>query len=146
MIKTQNQFRKMVDLAIKINQNARNRITLVEYKTALGKTSFAMEYATVKIDLGRQLGKTTYIKDKLEHDENSIVVLNSKASITNNYKSVSDKTIVINKYNCAKTIEIENLDKIKNVYIDDASWNDTVEVVYEIFTQDDIERTFVLLG
>ena len=142
MFKVYNQCKKLIDLAVKINLKQRNS----HKKEGLGKYNFAMEYATIKVDLGRQTGKTTYILNQLNSNDDSIVVLNGRRLLDNDFKTVKDKAIVVNRYNCAKEIDIKNLAKVKTVYVDDATWNDKLELVYEFFTQDNVERTFVLLG
>ena len=141
MTKEYDQYKKLINLMVKLNLKYRD----LAKKESLGKYNFAMEYATVKCDIGRQVGKTTYIKEQLEKNKNSIVVVNNR-QLNSNFKTIKSQAITVNRYSSIKEFDIENLDKIKTVYIDDASWNDKVELIYEIFTQDDIERTFVLLG
>ena len=143
MTKEYDQYKKLIDSTIKLNLKC--RALSKDKKEGLGKYNFAMEYATVKIDIGRQTGKTTYINEKLEKDKSAIVIVNARQQHSN-FKTNKERTIIINKFNSRDSFIIENLANIKTIYIDDASWNDKTELVYEIFTQDDIERTFVLLG
>lgn len=143
MTKEYDQHKKLIDNLVKLN--LKFRASVVDKIEGLGKYNFAMEYATVKCDIGRQVGKTTYIKEKLEKNKNAIVIVNS-SNASLNYKSIKDQCLIFKGRDSLNAFNVPNLETIKTVYIDDASWNDKLELIYEVFTQDDIERTFVLLG
>src|SRR5574343_1099305 len=121
------QIKECFDSLIKLNQDLRNQLCFDKQKQDdwIGKENYYKEYATIKLDIGRQTGKTTYIKEHL-NDDNSIVFVSANRIKDFTYKNYKDKCFIINNLN--PLIDI-NLSNIEYVFIDDASWWD-YDLVY----------------
>lgn len=128
----------LIDLNIKLrNQTAfKKEATL----NMIGSEYYHKEFATIKIDLGRQTGKTALIKEYLKGD-NSIVFVGTIREKNQSYKDYLDKCYVASKYD----INPRNIPKtVKYIFIDNASWMD-LDVIYRCIANDKRNREFTVV-
>ena len=139
----QTEFFDLVDTAIKMNQTHRN---ITAYQ-CVGIKSFYNEFCSVTIDVGRQSGKTSYIKSHT--NINSVVIYHRKYNIEN----TNTPYILLHhdlKYPCHKFRGI-SMQHIDYVYIDEGSFLGQAERInlYEqiaLCTNNKRDITFVFLG
>ena len=71
-----NKFHKQLDDLIKLHIEYRKTSFLREVEISMSPVAFAMECGTVKCDIGRQTGKTEYIRRYA--DSESLVIVSTK--------------------------------------------------------------------
>uniref|UniRef100_UPI00261DEEA2 hypothetical protein n=1 Tax=Flavobacterium sp. TaxID=239 RepID=UPI00261DEEA2 len=109
----QSDFFDLVDLTIKINKNNRN----IEASYLLPLDTYYHEYCSIDINLGRQTGKTSYIKSHANF--NSLVISHRITDKTKkNYMYCSHHHLNENS-NAFRGISLRHID---TVYIDEGSF------------------------
>lgn len=131
------EFENLVTNLINLNKRHRINKILIPYE------SYLKEYCTVRVDIGRQIGKTHYIISNAT--KNDCIIVHNVATKRN-----------IKIFTKAKVYTIKNIyNKIpgnifKNIWIDEASWMDNniknLDFLYSLFANKSVEQTFIFFG
>lgn len=137
-------FFYMMDNLISLNKMNRN----INCYKAFGLMSFLVKYCTVKIDIGRQSGKTEYIfKHAKENDLIILYNLQFKRSCLERYNNIKCDISTIRQINNNR----ENNRELKlydTIWVDEYSFikrKNDVDFIYNYFGKD-INQTFVFMG
>lgn len=132
------QYHKAIDELISLN--LANRTKLAEYIPMMSPAEWALEFCTVRCDIGRRTGKSEYIKARAK-DGDLIIVQNFKT-----------KLHLFSKVPCdvetPKTLRGNKLKRFGTVFVDEPSLVFRVMSPNDLFTllAHDSEQTFVMLG
>jgi hypothetical protein len=138
----QSSFFDMVDNMIKLNRQHRMNLPM-NVPTSISPVQFAMEFCTVKCDIGRRTGKTGYVKYKA--DENSFIIVPEHQLVRSYPKNLIVKCV-------RDIIHFPNIfhgKKAQTIYIDEP------QMVFRSIPQPDLyyrlvdemyDQTFILLG
>lgn len=110
---------------------------------SMDPVAYAQQYKTVRVDTGRQIGKTTYMTRTAVAGD---VILVGKASLAKVLTSNFDVKAHVISINVVDTYPQAMLDTHHTVWVDDASFisRDKLDVMYEMFGAR--ASQFVLLG
>ena len=128
-----------------IEYNKENQETVVDRIENIGKVAYAKEHQTVKIDVGRQTGKSWYIARTATPKD--VIVCRQTHTYKTMEKRVKEfnlKTIEITIPSCIPSVQVE-ID-YDTVWVDDASYfnKEHLESVYSRFAGKC--KQFVLIG
>lgn len=104
-------------------------------------------YCTIKFNIGRQTGLTTWIKNRAV--EGDIIIVPNQEMIRYSYRDVLNKRDVITTDFLKDHIGQYSCIDYNNIYIDNASYiddGDLYQLMHFILPRNDIEQTFFLLG
>jgi hypothetical protein len=133
------KYQQLIDELFILNKIHRSRVK----KEIFSKQHYAKEFCTIKCDIGRQTGKTTYILNR--STKNDLI-------ITHSY-SAANRLIMERTQAKVTTIDILMNDLIDNsnskiyetIYIDEPTMSlKNIDIYY--FLVKNYEQTFVLLG
>lgn len=119
--------------------NSLNRTLNAKARHIMSPVSWAKEFCTIKVDAGRQTGKSWYCDMSCGCDDTGIIIVPSQG-MGKHYRN-SQFVFTPSSYS--------RVDKkfVKYVYIDEPSFISCgLNGIYEFFTNDGIERTFILIG
>lgn len=139
-----NEFTRLVNAAIELNKITREASNKYAYSVPL--CSYLRDHATVKLSVGRNTGKTTYIRDHAGPDD---LVLVNNAFFAKNFGNCLAKVI-------SPTRDFNSLIGInaKIIWIDEPTlvedtinnfWPKDIGMVYEVLGRNK-DQTFVFLG
>lgn len=142
-----NQFQITLNMLIDVNHRLRETLRQNDIHRRLSPAQYAYEYGTVRCDVGRQTGKTTWIFNNAT-EKDLIIVPNMR-----NYRHYLHYTDHLNIVTIdSLNSPIVNSDIIyDNIYIDDfkvicdRDVRFNMEFIYNILARND-EQTFILLG
>ena len=133
-----------------INLSESKRMNNVNLKKMMGARLYTLDFCTVRVDAGRGVGKTTYIKKHAGILD--LVIVPTRRLILNQYGETNDFDIVSgDRFDFRRTGGRD----YRRIYIDEPSlvvenatgWiANSVDDIIEMFTSPSIEQTFVLLG
>lgn len=136
-----------------IKLNWINRQRFKEYRKMHSCSQWSEEFCTVKIDNGRQVGKSTFVKN---HYRLGDVVIVPNTSIAREYNRENIRNVFT--VNQVEALYHTNQYGIKNgycdrsinpshIWIDDANLKPSdVIMMYETFSRYGMEQTFIFLG
>jgi len=141
---TYDQFHTLLDQLIALNQQHRYAVNPGKARWGYPPIDFAKMFCTVVVDLGRQIGKTEYIKQRA--DENSLVIVNT---VQQGHAFYGQRT----------PFQVMSVDQLARggatgrqfttIYVDEPAhlirkvgW----QKFYALLTDARIEQTFVILG
>lgn len=137
------KFTESIDNLLKLNKSNR-----LKYKTEtcnIDPIYYALEFCTVKCDIGRRVGKTKYIQQNAKKGD-LVVVANER--IKTLYKRVKFEFDVLTIDYIIKSRSREF--QFKNIYIDEPIMvfrnRQSLDEFYIIMVQPKIEQTFIFLG
>lgn len=138
-------FSRVIDAAREMNWLHRKDLQarFPDIRMGLSAFMYAHQYKTVRVELGRQTGKTTYIAN--EAKEGDVIVVRTKESALIRGE-LSTKATLISSFGQLVNVPAATLKYGGTVWIDDANYT-TREVrnsIYAIFA--DNAGQFVLLG
>lgn len=110
---------------------------------SMGAVAYAQQYKTVRVDIGRQIGKTTYMTRTAVAGD---VILVGKASLAKMLTSNFNVEAHVISINMVDTYPQAMLNWHHTVWVDDASFisREKLDVMYEMFGAR--ASQFVLLG
>lgn len=127
-----NILQQLIDYNLELRERVRNRC----YRMMSAK-QWAEQFCTIRVDVGRQSGKSWYCAISCD-DTGVIIVPNHQlAKFHLNPRAVSKSS-----YHQYRT-ELHN---IRYVFIEEPSQVQNLNDIYTFFTMDCIERTFILIG
>ena len=139
-IEIMNRFHVAIDELIELNKL--NRKVNSINKNVLNYTHYLAEFCTVRVDVGRRIGKTEYVKDNY-YPYTDILIVNNF-----NQKRYYPMDFVV--YTIDEVVEgfvRKSHLKPENVWIDDAFLTEEeLKIVYNLFEDKNIEQTFIILG
>ena len=131
------EFARAIDFLIALNVN--RQCAFGAQESFISKKHWAKEYATVRCNIGRQIGKTSYIKSRASYGDLIIV---GKYAL---------KKEMMHPIPSANVITHADLDIVKfdwpryhRIYIDEPG-NLNLDLVYDIFARD-TRQLFIILG
>ena len=134
-----------------INLSESKRMNNVNLKKMMGARLYTLDFCTVRVDAGRGVGKTTYIKNHAGILD--LVIVPSRRLMLNEFAEVmNDLDIVSSDYFDFRRIGGRDY---RGIYIDEPSLVvensadriiSRVEDIIDILVNPSIEQTFVLLG
>jgi ribosomal protein L14E/L6E/L27E len=139
----------LVDMAIKLNKENRKRLGDKCHQESSYR--WLCEYATVKIDIGRQTGKTSYI---IKNTNEKTIVLTLGADHIKTLKKcgIDEGALLITKHTLVDKLRGINFSKYDTVYIDEcdcigkAVIDDFIKEI-AIHWKDNIqEKTIIMFG
>lgn len=138
------KYDKLIDELIQLNISNRNRMK--EYVKSVSAIMWASEFCTVSCDIGRGMGKTTYIRLHATLND-LIIVYNQSAAIELRQQYYFTK----NTYTIQEFLDGKTRGRaFENVYVDNASIVlKNIEDKRKFYKQcilDNKEHTFILLG
>lgn len=142
-------FTNLLDHALAVNRDMRK--AHVEHRQYLSATQYAREFCTVQLDIGRAVGKSTYIA---QHAEPSDMVICSNYNsmwhferITLGYRAKFELATLDNFRNPERFRGRRQSDLRRTIWIDDASYatERDLAIIYETLAGHP-SQTFVLLG
>jgi hypothetical protein len=132
----------IIDILTYLNSEYRKLIN-PEWRTVISPENYAIEFCTVAVDIGRQTGKSTYIRNHA--DANSLIItLNertAKSEFGNRFNAFSGRHIL----NDTKS----DWKKFTTIFIDEPTFVFRVAPkieLYERICNINTEQTFILLG
>lgn len=134
-------FKLLLELAIELNREKRNNLN-PQIIAALPIYEYLREYGTIKLDIGRQTGKTSTVKAIADEDD-LIIIGGGLKSQNVNYRDGQCKATVIAEFpyglNLAK--------RYKRIYIEEPSFihKNTMREMYTHLSKDEFQ-TFILVG
>lgn len=140
-------FHALISDLIQLNKTNRNLARL----DMMHPFEYAKEFCTVKIDIGRQTGKTEYIR--LNADEDDLIIAYShryKKDLMSNFKTKDSNKI----YNIKAWEDLKYLERrYRNFYIDESTifkidvYDNWPEMYRRLVDQDNVfNQTFIFLG
>ncbi|MFA6199219.1 MAG: hypothetical protein WC679_02270 [Bacteroidales bacterium] len=142
----QTEFFDLVDIAIRLNKQNRKD----EYKHILTIKQYFVEFCSLRISVGRQVGSTSYIK---AHSNKNSIIISDKLIRRCDYKQCEYAHFLsFNDFNTSLGIKLRgySMDNIDTVYIDNAYFmsKQQIENMYEVMTicYKSKDITFVFLG
>jgi hypothetical protein len=150
------KYQQLIDELFILNKIHRSRVK----KEIFSKQHYAKEFCTIKCDIGRQTGKTTYILNR--STENDLIITHSYSAATRLMGRTQAKVTTIdilmndlidNSNSKITTIDILMNDLIDNsnskiyetIYIDEPTMSlKNIDIYY--FLVKNYEQTFVFLG
>lgn len=134
---TNMEFARAIDFLIALNVN--RQCAFGTQESFISKKHWAKEFATVRCDIGRQIGKTSYIKSRASYGDLIIV------------GKIADKKEMMHPIPSANVITHADLDIVEfdwpryhRIYIDDPG-KLNLDLVYDIFARD-TRQLFIILG
>jgi MinD-like ATPase involved in chromosome partitioning or flagellar assembly len=137
------KYDELIDGLIKTNIKNRNRMK--EFVESVSALIWAFSFCTILCDIGRGVGKTTYIKSHATLNDLIIVCNKNIARIYQKYGFTQ------NTYTIVDFLDGKSRGQIfENIYVDDANivFEKTEDKIrfYQQCTTDGKEHTFILLG
>lgn len=137
----------LVDGLIELNK--RMRIKNVNLYNIIGLKYYLKEYCTVKIDVGRQSGKSEYIaKNSTNNDLIITFNINMKKIFTDiKHVNIPDKNIISIQSLYNKKEEYGGR-TYNNIWMDEASFiskNNNIDFLYDVLGKNE-NQTFIFLG
>lgn len=129
--------------AIELNDKIRlSRLSMLSNMRAI---DFAKKFATIKLDIGRQTGKTTSIV-LLAKDGDAIITHNmANADHVRALLSTLRPSAKIDVYSSLANVGVMgSSNPTRTVWINDANYNKDIDLVYNVFAHD--TKQFVLIG
>jgi len=144
-LKSYRDYHNLIDGLIELNLNRRELFNKQPY-TNMGLIEIAMSFCTIECNIGRQSGKTTYIKSKINNDTLIIVPNHNykkhylSCGMNNNIKTIHSfisKSAWPNRF--YKTIFFEDLSFTKH----NANFYEVYEALVYHYP---FQQTFIFLG
>ena len=133
-------FEDLLDELIKFNQNNRKN------KDLFDNESYLREYCTVRLDIGRQIGKSSYIKNHIK-DNDALIVLSY--DLYENYTGHKGSGFILDKLMNGEytgTHTIIWFDNFSCCHYHGQKVKDVENKIYKDFANPKIEQTFIFLG
>lgn len=141
------QFSDLVDAARQLNDTQRH----AHYHLAsqMGREAWAIQYATVRISVGRQAGNSTYIYENATDD--CLIVCANWSLASHMRKEAASRgknPVVVSPTGVATVTSSGVAIQFSTIFVDDASWQTqhTLDAVYAASACGDINQQFILLG
>ena len=131
-MRVHNKLESLVYNAIDLNKEWQNKLKDCSLKGATGIVNYAKEYQTVKIDVGRQIGKTSLIARSV--NINDVVITYNQESASHLLKKISSFNIFgVSVFNASCLPECDR--NFDTVWIDESKCIKEVDIerIYEIF-------------
>jgi hypothetical protein len=135
-----NKFHNLIDDLRILNQQFRKERP--DPKEFLDSIRYAIEYCTITIDIGRQTGKSTYIKNNASPDT-AVVVMNQK--MKDLFKDCDLDVFTAREVQFKKGV----YNKYKTIFVDEPSFVFRTIDKYELyahFVNNVLDQTFILIG
>jgi hypothetical protein len=136
-------FFNILDNIVKLNKI--NRKSKKWIKNEIGLYSYFREYCTIKLDIGRQIGKTQWIKRRYKKED---IIVVSKEELKKKY--IYDG---FNRKNIVTAYKIKHGScrgkKCNDIYVDDCSYMiNKIINLNDLYIElgNNIDQTFILLG
>lgn len=139
------EIQSFYDTLISLNEKLRDQVSFERDKKLawLGSEHYHKEFATISCNLGKQTGKTEYIKNKLL-EGSSVCFVNNDRERNATYKDFTNSCFTIPKtYQSFRGLKLPK--GLKYIFIDNASWFD-YSVIYDIISNTGKEYTIICLG
>lgn len=142
------RFHILIDYAITLNKEHR---TNQKINKVMKLPDYALEYCTVKIDVGRNIGKTEYIK---RHADNKSCIIVPRAAMKKLYVPSRRKTYGFTLYSAVEVFTLieqgllRGTSSFEKIYIEEPSFIWQVVKLsdfYREFTKT-VNQTFIWLG
>jgi len=142
--KIKSHFSKIADVLESIVEiNMSNR----KGKEFLPLDNYISSFCTIQLNIGRQLGITTWIRNRAV--EGDIIIVPTQEMIRYSYRDVLNKRDVVTIGFLKDHIGQYSCIDYNNIYIDNASYideDDLYQLTHFILPRNNIEQTFFLLG
>lgn len=134
-------FKLLLDLAIELNRENRDGVSKATL-TALPIHAFLREFGTVRLDIGRQTGKTSTIKAIADKDD--LIITGSERTKAINYGDGRCNATVISKFPSG---QVDIAKRYKRIFIEEPSFIDerSLQEIYQYLSKDG-HQTFILVG
>lgn len=137
-------FFTVVDNMIAYNMQRRNEMAAHLVQSGMSPVHFAMEFCTVKCDVGRRTGKTEYVKQRA--DQYSLVIVPNKQMVKGYPPNIIVKSI--GELTGQNSVRFGRT-KPRTIYIEEPQMVFQTMRQHELYyrlVDDTIDQTFVLLG
>lgn len=139
-----NKIKRLINYSIALNNKLHIGEKADKLRDWIGLLNYHQEYKTVRLELGRQIGKTTYINEYLKNNEDGIVFVSTTQSKKQAYKEHPSKCFAINRMNPEVDFKGKDNSHIKKIFIDDATWFNDLDLIYQLFSQDGVENLYII--
>jgi hypothetical protein len=137
-------FSKMLEELIYYNHI--NRQYHIESKSLISNHQWIHEFCTIKIDIGRQVGKTKFILDHCQPND-CVVVPNFSSMYTHKTMVMANNSIPCNYFTDG---QIKDLMGASSIYKPEFVWADESKISKDLlirnFARSNMTQTFVILG
>jgi hypothetical protein len=131
----------ILDEIVSINMKNRNG------KEFLPLDNYISSFCTIRLNIGRQIGITTWIRNRAK--EGDIIIVPRQEMINYSYRDVLNKRDVVTIDGLKQRTSLYVGVDYNNIYIDVASYlsqEDIYNIIHNLLPRPDIEQTFFLLG
>ncbi len=148
MIRTElcEELHSMLDRIVKLNKE-RRRTVPNDMEKVIGEESYAREYCTIRFDIGRQCGKSEWIKRRATKDDLVIIL---KAAYKGFFRDCKADVKSMHEVSRDRHTLIRGTMKYKTVYIDEPMFTckkiSFEEILPFLINERLKEQTFILLG
>lgn len=143
-VKYEQQLEVLIGTAVAMNLINRKRFQL-DYNPAYSPYAYAREFCTVRLDIGRQTGKTTYIKESIRGTDDICIVQSKRRNNWQLYPNVFETNDILRNKNIFSRLRVMP----RRIYVDDASFLRPIEletIWMDLADPRVEEQTFILLG
>jgi len=138
----QKEYHVVIDSLIDLNKKYREAFSS-KIEDLLSPGLYAMECCTVKVDIGRQTGKSSYIRQHAgPHD---LVITFNEASAREIGRDLSSSVVCVRDLD----VDVKYIKPLNKVYIDEPQAVFRIipaVTIYNLLTMNNQKPTFILLG
>lgn len=140
-------FSLILDCVIELNKKLRSdRDGLREN---LGLHTYMSEHCTIRFNVGRQVGKTEYIKRNCGPEDLIIILKNAYKRMF--LECPVDRRDIVSIRQYLNNITYYKIKPYKNIWIDEFTFvndviNGDLRLLYDVLGRNEVEQTFVFLG
>jgi len=142
-------FFNLMNKLIQFNKINRKNITK-QYINSVGMVNYLKEYCTVKVDIGRQIGKSTYISNNFK-DNDLIITINmsmSKDFVRNFYTFYKYERNIVSYRTLLNKKDLYKLKTYDTIWVDEYSIinrQTDMSFIYDYLGKNE-NQTFIFLG
>lgn len=135
-------FESIVDQLVELNEC--NRLRFTDYKKSMHYNQWLCEFCTIKLNLGRAVGKSLYIKQNCQHND---VVIVPTVEMKKNYKNEIDRHVFTIQEVMRMYPDVAYRYQPTTIFVDECKLKSEIMYhVYTVFGRPSLYQTFIVLG